>query len=187
MEKLYSVIRPAAQSSYIRQTGYRLRLSALPLSSTLRLASFLRRPVPCHWHLTAASRAVLHHAVPAPTSIADGRGHRRKAHRSGYSGMEHWRVPCPYLLDNDNDRKACCSACSPHRTATSPQSDIFTNPEKICVVPSLHFLRRFAICSCTCRKTCSLIIGSCVSSTRTHSLWGLRILRLFLKEMFVSR
>ena len=33
----------------------------------------------------------------------------------------------------------------------------------------------------------SLIIGSCVFSTRTHSLWGLRILRLFLKEMFVSR
>lgn len=36
-------------------------------------------------------------------------------------------------------------------------------------------------------ETCSLIIGSCVFSTRTHSLWGLRILRLFLKEMFVSR
>ena len=32
-----------------------------------------------------------------------------------------------------------------------------------------------------------LIIGSCVFSTRTQSLWGLRILRLFLKEMFVSR
>ena len=54
-------------------------------------------------------------------------------------------------------------------------------------VEILKVRRRLAICSCTCRKTCSLIIGSCVFSTRTHSLWGLRTLRLFLKEMFVSR
>ena len=32
----------------------------------------------CHWHSAAFSKAVLHHAVPAPTSIADGREHRRK-------------------------------------------------------------------------------------------------------------
>ena len=54
----------------------------------------------------------------APTSIADGRGHRRKAHHSGYSA---WSIGvCPVrTCYNDNGRKACCSACSPHRTATS--------------------------------------------------------------------
>src|SRR5699024_10631336 len=92
--------------------------SASPLCSPLRLASFLRRPVPCHWHLTAASRAVLHHAVPAPTNIADGRGHRRKAHHSGYSAWSIGVYPVRTCY-NDNGRKACCSACSPHRTATS--------------------------------------------------------------------
>src|SRR5699024_2852264 len=105
------------------QTGYRLRLSASPLCSTLRLASFLRRPVPCHWRLTAASKAVLHHAVPAPTSIADGRGHRRKAHHSGDNA---WSIGvCPVrTCYNDNGRKACCSACSPHRTTTSRNPNI---------------------------------------------------------------
>jgi hypothetical protein len=131
IEKLYSVIRPAAQSSYIRENkACRPRLSASPSASVLRPAASLRRPVPCQ---LAFSRLLhqfpLRHAAPAQTSIADGRGHRRKAHHSGYSA---WSIGvCPArTCYNGNGRKAYCSACSPRRTATSRNPHILPARKK---------------------------------------------------------
>ena len=149
-----------------------------PLCSTLRPSSFTAAcPLSLAFNSRFKSRSSS--CCTSPDQYCRREGHRHKAHHSGYSA---WSIGvCPVrTCYNDNGRKACCSTCFPHRTATSRNPHILPIG-KICVAPSLHFLRRFAICSCTCRKTCSLIIGSCVFSTRTPFTLGLAYPPLVLK------
>ena len=186
IEKLYSVIRPAAQSSYIRAN--RVSTSAFRFSALFNSAA-------CFF-LAAACPLSLAFNSPLQKPFFIMLYQSRPVLQTGEDiGIKH------IITDIVHGALACAlpvlaTMIMAVRLAVLPVLPIGQRPAAIrtfyqsgknlrCTI--LHFLRRFAICSCTCRKTCSLIIGSCVFSTRHHSLWGLRTLRLFLKEIFVSR
>ena len=59
-------------------------------------------------------------AVPAQTSIADGKGHRRKAHHSGYSAWNTGAILARTCY-NGSGHRDFCSDCSHHKPGDYPK------------------------------------------------------------------
>ncbi len=112
------MIRPAAQSSYIRAN--KVSTSAFRFSAFFSSAAcfFLAAACPLSVAFNSCFKSRSSSCCTSPDQYCRRRGHRHKAHHNGYSA---WSIGvCPArTCYNDNGRKACCSACSPHRTATS--------------------------------------------------------------------